>query len=136
MLSRTKTVASKRHLLAHGVWSPDQNGDWNVMIFKGAWPDELIELMPLNKRVSPEGQPVSLTDLKSTIDEVEGLISDFRRWLTTVTSQPPSPGTRSSQSSRKFQTRDQDASKRQRQPKPSAASRRKAALERREKPKS
>jgi hypothetical protein len=78
VLDRAKLLASKRHLLGHGVWTK-LRGKWHVEATKGQWPKYLADIVKGSRKVTPELIPITIAMLKTTSAEIENLITDLER---------------------------------------------------------
>ncbi len=85
ILERSKLLAARRDLLAHGRWGVHGSGLWNsidtwhVELTRGSWPKNMRELIEGSKQINPEMVPMDLQKLRSTTNEIVQLIDDLKR---------------------------------------------------------
>jgi hypothetical protein len=93
LLERTKLVAAKRDLVAHGIWAHRDDG-WYVELSRGAWPKNLRDLVASTKQIDPELKPIDTDKLRAATKEISELIVDLKRLRASAVGPPaPSPRT-------------------------------------------
>ena len=91
ILQRTKLLAAKRDLLAHGIWGYlKQEHSWHVQLARGSWPKNVRDLVAGNKRVTPEAVHMDVPKLREAIVEIEAVISDLKKLRDSAIG-PPAP---------------------------------------------
>ena len=110
--TRASTLAAKRHLLAHSVWTFDKvAAKWCALVTRGSWAEtqEDIENYPTgSKVVEPEARPVTAKDVSGWTAQTVALIEDIKRLDDLHRVVPkPSPRKPRSRSARRNPTPDQ-----------------------------
>jgi len=91
ILARSKVLAAKRDLLAHGIWGYlSKSNEWHVQLARGTWPKNVREIVKGSKKITPEGVLMDTDKLRSATTEMAALIDDLKR-LRSSTTGPPRP---------------------------------------------
>jgi hypothetical protein len=92
ILSRTRLIAAKRDLVAHGIWGSLDDG-WYVELSRGSWPQNVKELVAGSRKLMPEMVHMDTDKLRAATNEIAKLIDDLKRLrASAVGPSAPSPG--------------------------------------------
>lgn len=87
--ARAELIATKRHLLVHGLWFYHKARDeWHVQLTRGSWPRNEAELVSGSKKVTPESRVLTLDELRSATTEICVLIDDLKKLRASATDAP------------------------------------------------
>jgi hypothetical protein len=90
---RADSLAGKRHLLAHCLWTEDR-GVWCALVTRGSWAEtqEEIEDYPSgSKAVQPEARPVTDKEVADWTKQTAALIEDLKNLGKQHRPLPPQP---------------------------------------------
>jgi hypothetical protein len=80
---RAHGLAAKRHLLAHCIWTfDDESAEWCALVTRGSWAEtqDDIENYPTgSKAVEPEARPVSAKEVSNWTVQTKDLIENLKK---------------------------------------------------------
>jgi hypothetical protein len=80
ILARSRILAAKRDLLAHGIWGYVKHlNEWHVQLARGSWPNNRSDLIKGSKKVTPESVPMDSAKLRQATTEIEALSADLKK---------------------------------------------------------
>ncbi len=80
ILARSKILAAKRNLLAHGIWGYVKHlHEWHVQLARGSWPKNRSDLIKGSKKVIPESVLMDAGKLRQATTEIEALLADLKK---------------------------------------------------------
>jgi hypothetical protein len=72
-------LSGKRNLLAHGIWTDDQDAGWVVRETRGAWKEDHPESRGRKRSIEPESIPMTSDDVRQIVVELDALIADTKK---------------------------------------------------------
>jgi hypothetical protein len=78
---RKKAVAlsEKRNLLAHGIWTRDQEVGWVVRETRGSWAEDHPKSRGRKRSIEPQSIPMNVEDVREIVAELDALIADTEK---------------------------------------------------------
>jgi hypothetical protein len=76
---KAETLSDKRNLLAHCIWTRDQDAGWVARETRGAWGEEHPESQGRKRNIVPESLPINTEDVRQIVAELDVLIADAKK---------------------------------------------------------
>jgi hypothetical protein len=76
---KAEALSGKRNLLAHDIWTDDQDAGWVVRETRGAWEEHHPESRGRKRSIEPQSIPMTPDDVRQIVVELDALIADTKK---------------------------------------------------------
>jgi hypothetical protein len=77
--NKAEALGKKRNLLAHGIWTLDQDAGWVVRETRGNWGEEHPTSRGRKRSIEPESVPMNVEDVRQIVAELDALMADAKK---------------------------------------------------------
>jgi hypothetical protein len=82
--NKAEVLSEKRNLLAHCLWTRDQEVGWVARQTRGAWAEDHPESRGRKRSIEPESIPINTKDVRQIVAELDALIADTKKLRETL----------------------------------------------------
>jgi hypothetical protein len=77
--NKAVALSEKRNLVAHCLWTRDQEVGWVARETRGAWAEDHPESRGRKRSIEPESVPMNTEDVRQIVAELDALIADTKK---------------------------------------------------------